>query len=121
MVVGGDDMFHDKLRYLREHQEFSQSEVARRINIVQTTYSRYELGQREPDFRTLKKIANFFNVSIDYLLDNDDAPYANDMVDFDNFVKHGNYTICSHYPSEAERKLLSEVTQAVMNYVRQKR
>ena len=109
-------MFHDKLRYLRIHQELSQGEVARRLNIVQTTYSHYERGQREPDFATLKKIANFFNVSIDYLLDNDDAPYANDMVDFENFVRNGNYTICSRYPTKRQRKLLGDLAKAVTAY-----
>ena len=109
-------MFHDRLRYLRLHQELSQGEVASRLNIVQTTYSRYERGQREPDFATLKKIANFFNVSIDYLLDNDDAPYANDMVDFENFVRHGNYTICARYPTEKERRLLGDIVKALMSY-----
>ena len=111
-------MFHDKLRYLRVHQELSQGEVAQRLNMAQATYSHYERGRREPDFATLKKIANFFNVSIDYLLDNDDAPYANDMVDFENFVLHGNYTLCARYPTEKERRLLGDIVKAITSYAK---
>lgn len=45
-----------------------QKEVAERLKINQVTYNRYEKGEREPDNDTLKKIADFFNVSTDYLL-----------------------------------------------------
>ena len=55
-------------------------------------------------------------MSIDYLLDNDDAPYANDMVDFENFVRHGNYTLCARYPTEKERRLLGDIVKAIMSY-----
>ena len=60
-------MFGERLRSLREHQELSQGEAAQQLGIIQNTYSRYERGIREPDYATLKKIANFYGVSIDYL------------------------------------------------------
>ncbi len=52
-------IFGVKLRMLREHQEFSQKEAAEQLNILPDTYSRYERGIREPNFQTLKHIANF--------------------------------------------------------------
>jgi len=53
---------------LREKRGLSQVEAAKRMGIVRTTYSNYEAGNREPDIDTIKKFADFFEVSIDYLL-----------------------------------------------------
>lgn len=61
-------MLHQRLRTLRENINLMQKEVAERLKINQVTYNRYEKGEREPDNDTLKKIADFFNVSTDYLL-----------------------------------------------------
>jgi transcriptional regulator with XRE-family HTH domain len=57
-----------RLRSLREKKKITQSEAARRLNIVRTTYSNYEAGNREPDNDTLQMLANFYEVSTDYLL-----------------------------------------------------
>lgn len=60
-----------KLRSLRENIGKTQQEMAELFNVKQTAYGKWELGDREPDHNVTKKIANFFGVSIDYLLDND--------------------------------------------------
>lgn len=60
-----------RLRSLREKMGISQTELAKRVGIVRPTYSNYEAGNREPDYETLKRLADFFSVSIDYLLEND--------------------------------------------------
>lgn len=109
------EIFGTKLRNLREHQEFSQKQAAEELHIAPATYSRYERGVREPDFHTLKRIANFFHVSIDYLLDNEDefALEATPILEFDQFVMNGNYTINQHFPKEFERKTIRDVVQAI--------
>lgn len=56
------------LKKLREERELKQQQVADFLNIHQVSYSQYENGKREPDITTLKKLASFFDVSIDYLL-----------------------------------------------------
>jgi len=61
----------ERLRALRERKGLTQGEAAKKMGIVRTTYSNYEAGNREPDNDTLKKFAEFFEVSIDYLLGND--------------------------------------------------
>lgn len=55
-----------RLKELRAQK--SQSQVARAVGIPQTTYSGYENENRQADYDTLIKLANYFNVSIDYLL-----------------------------------------------------
>lgn len=63
-------MLGKRLRLLREELNLKQTELAEQLKINRVTYNRYETGEREPDLETLKKIANFFNVSTDYLLGN---------------------------------------------------
>lgn len=57
-----------RLRALREGKGISQGEAAKRMGIVRTTYSNYEVGNREPDNYTLKILADFYEVTTDYLL-----------------------------------------------------
>ena len=58
-----------KLKELRNLQNKTQEEVANSLNMKTQTYQNYELKKREPDIETLIKIANYFDVSLDYLCD----------------------------------------------------
>lgn len=62
--------FKDKIRELRLNlpQKTSQSVVAKAIGVDRTTYSKYETGDSEPDFENVKKLADFYGVTVDYLL-----------------------------------------------------
>ena len=86
--------------------------MAKALGISPVTYNRYECGQREPDFHTLKRIARFFHVSLDYLLGND-YEVSEEIVDLDNFILNGNYTIAAHFPEPYERKMLHDLVHAV--------
>lgn len=57
-----------KLKELREIRGISQSTFAKEINVAQNTVSNWERGTREPDNETLAKIADYFGITIDYLL-----------------------------------------------------
>ena len=59
----------NKLKSLRENSGLLQKELADILNISLSSISMYERGERQPDNETLKKMSNYFNVSIDYLLD----------------------------------------------------
>ena len=107
-------MFNEKLRNLREYQELSQADVSKKIGLQKSTYIRYETGASEPNFRTLKKLANFFDVSIDYLLENDRGCIETmETVDFETLILHGKYTIKSKFPTESERKMLHTIVNAI--------
>ncbi|MBQ9544014.1 MAG: helix-turn-helix transcriptional regulator, partial [Clostridia bacterium] len=56
------------LKTLRTNAGKLQKEVAAYLGVDRTTYLRYEKGESEPDYETLKKLADYFDVSIDYLL-----------------------------------------------------
>lgn len=56
------------IKEIRQKSGFNQKEVANALNIPPNTFCQYENNRREPDFETLKKIADYFNVSTDVLL-----------------------------------------------------
>ena len=56
-----------KLKILRKQLNKTQEEVAKDLKLQKQTYQNYELGKREPDIETLKNLADYFNVSLDYL------------------------------------------------------
>lgn len=57
-----------KLKELRKEKGISQLKLAMDLSMNQNTISRYETEERQADYETLIKIADYFNVSIDYLL-----------------------------------------------------
>ncbi len=63
-----------RLKFLRKKLGVSQLKLAMDLNMNQNSISRYETGEREADYATLIKFADYFNVSIDYLLERTDNP-----------------------------------------------
>lgn len=63
-----------RLEYLRKKRKISQLKLALELNMNQNTISRYETGAREADYATLIRLADYFNVSIDYLLERTEDP-----------------------------------------------
>lgn len=63
-----------RLKELRKSRGISQLKLAMALNTNQNTISRYETGEREPGILELIRIADFFNVSVDYLLERTDNP-----------------------------------------------
>lgn len=63
-----------RLKELRKLRKMTQQRLAIELNMNQNTISRYESDEREADYQTLIRFADFFNVSIDYLLERTDDP-----------------------------------------------
>lgn len=57
-----------KLLELRKQKNKSQQEMAELLQIKQHSYSQYELGKTEPNIKNLIKLADYYNVSVDYLI-----------------------------------------------------
>lgn len=66
-----------RLRQLRRARGISQLKLAMDLHLNQNSISRYESGEREADYATLIRMADYFNVSIDYLLERTDNPEVN--------------------------------------------
>ena len=63
-----------RLKEIRKSKGISQLKMAMDLNTNQNTLSRYETGEREPGINDLIKIADYFNVSVDYLLERTNNP-----------------------------------------------
>ena len=63
-----------RLKELRLKKRLSQTKLAMDLNMNQNSISRYENGEREADYKTLILLADYFEVSIDYLLGRTENP-----------------------------------------------
>lgn len=62
------------LRAIREDRDVKQKEIAKYLSVSQNTYSQYETGIISLTAEVLIKLADYYNVSIDYLVDRTDNP-----------------------------------------------
>lgn len=63
-----------ELKQLRLKNGKTQAEVAKFLGITQASYANYELGKTEPDIKSLKKLANYYHTTIDYIVGHE-VPY----------------------------------------------
>lgn len=64
--------FSERLKSLRAEKCISQADLAKQIKLSKSSINMYERGEREPGLETLERIADFFNVDMDYLLGKSD-------------------------------------------------
>ena len=73
-VVRGMSTFPDRLRRLREHHQLKRCVLSELCGLNRNTIKRYEMGTQKPSMDALISIADYFGVSIDYLLGRSDYP-----------------------------------------------
>ena len=64
----------ERLKQLRTKAGLTQTDMHNIFGVAQNTYSQWETDKREPDFKTLSRIADYFRVTVDYLLGRSDDP-----------------------------------------------
>lgn len=62
-----------RLLELRTERALSQAQIAKEVGVVVRAYQRYEYGQREPQLEVLIRMADFYGVSLDYLVGRSDV------------------------------------------------
>ena len=62
------NMYQNRLRDLREDKDLNQTDIAKLLTVHQTTYSDYELDRLNIPVSVLHTLADFYGVSVDYLL-----------------------------------------------------
>lgn len=69
---------YERIRNLREDKDLKQEDLAKLLNCTQACYSNYENGRRDIPTEVWEKLADFYNVSVDYLLGrtNKKEPYS---------------------------------------------
>ena len=91
-------MFRFRIRNLREAAGYkSQYAFAQAFGVAQSTVAGWEGGKREPNYATTIRLADFFGVSVDYLLGHtdtkDSAPHSDGLSDLAGYLPHSS----SHY------------------------
>ena len=84
--------FSDRLKLLRAEKGLSQADFAKQIKLSKSSVNMYERGEREPGLETLERIADYFNVDMDYLLGKSDVVNKNlwgesNIIPFPNMEK----------------------------------
>ena len=122
-------MLWDRLKFLRASRGISQADLAKKLGVTQQAVGRWEREQTSPDYAMLKRLSQFFGVSIDYLLSNDDndspmmehesiAPYgksAKQKADLDILLERGGYLTYSDKPlTEQQKQILREFVKVLV-------
>lgn len=104
-------MLSNRLKNLRTHRNITQSDLAKRIGVARTTYAMYEQGKREPDYETLQKIADFYEVSTDHLLGREKTHHKSDQEEFEALMNNPEedqfYKEFKESPEERRKALLA--------------
>lgn len=64
--------FGERITRLRKQRKWTQEDVAKKLNISRSAYAGYETNRRVPEYATLEKLADLFEISIDYLVGRDE-------------------------------------------------
>lgn len=97
----------NRLKELRIEKNLSQSKLAELFNISQQAVSHYEKGIRDIDSSLIKNLANFFDVSTDYLLG---------ITDVKNYTEDPNITIALHSDTDYD-ELPNEAKDEINNFI----
>lgn len=81
-------LFAERLKELRKERNLTQVKFAEQFNVSSGAVGMWETGKREPDFETVSRLAQFFHVSIDYLVGNVNNPFFH--VDNERVVREIN-------------------------------
>ena len=105
-------MVTERLKELRHEKNVLQKDVANYLNITTSAYGFYEQGKRIPDSETLTKLANYFNVSLDYLVGKTNM--KNHSNSEETIALHSDYDY-KDLPDEARKEI-----ENYIEYIKQK-
>ena len=98
----------ERLRLLLDERDMTQGDLAKELSVVHATVSHYCSDKRIPDAKTLERLADFFNVSVDWLLGRTD-------------IKNPPETIAAHHDSGEWTEEELESIEQFKEFVRMRR
>lgn len=102
-----------RLRELRHQQERTQADLAKLLGVNRSVISKLELGQQTPNSTQLLKLSNYFNVSVDFLLECERSDDSYDTFDLLSLLDSNRLFIGNHRLSSNERQMLKDVVHAI--------
>jgi len=108
-----------RIKELRNNKNLTQEELAQKLNTNRPTLSNWELDRTQPGYTMLKKVADFFEVSTDYLLNGTSAdllPGGKVAI----YVENDKLVDISELPSEIRQQVLDYIKFIKMQYINKK-
>ena len=117
IIVQGDVImtFGETLKRLRQRNNISQDELAKKLNVKQYVISSWEIGRSEPKIEQIKFLSTYFNVPTDYLLGKD-VIMVNDEKEFEIVTNHFKQDVNDDAINEVI-KLLEELSEKDKNKI----
>ena len=119
------DSVGKRIKYLREKNSLEAQKLAQDLQVGKSTLSNWENDRRTPDLETLKKIANYFNVSTDYLLLGDEGTFKNSMDYVDmilskssNLLSSDKLSYLNHF-TDTEREYINKGMRKSLNLLKE--
>lgn len=110
-------MLGDNIKELRNNKGIYQQELADALSVSKSTVAMWETNKREPDLNMIKKIAAFFNVSIDYLSNNNEK---NDKEDNETDRIKVLFRHLQNVPDDDREHLIDNLESTIDIYLRAK-
>lgn len=104
----------DRLLELRKENKYNQQYIATFLSVSRSSYSGYETGNYEPGIDSLKKLAELYNVTIDYLLGKIDLKLSAKELEFTENLELSNTELLKKYNLTVDGVELSEVEIATL-------
>ena len=115
----------DRIALQRDKRGMTQEDLSSKLGITRAALSHYEKNRREPDSDTLNKIADFFTISIDYLLGRTDEPnreFEPNIRDFVDKLELSDEKMLEQFNLTIDgRKLTSEESRRFIAFIRAER
>jgi len=102
-------MLGEKIKELRKKKKMTQQDVANKLKLAKSTISQYENNINEPDNKTLIKIADMFEVTVDYLLGRDPNPTLSQSEKEEMRVTEELINMLENIPSNKRRQLEKQI------------
>lgn len=115
-TTDNNQVFGERLHNLRKGRSLTQSELGKILNIKNTSISMYERNAVMPTSETLLKIAQFFNVSVDYLIGNSEQVNGPEKRSVDEVIKDVEVLFYNsgHDLTDEKKKMLSRIIKATI-------
>lgn len=112
--------FGDRLRELRLSKGLRQIDLCEILNVSKSAVGAYERNEREPVYKQLMNLADYFNVSLDYLLGRSDEPLVveqyikRDIYDFSEILDNYELKVHDYRLTEEDKQRIKDICLAVI-------
>lgn len=112
-------MIYNKIRELREDNDLSQKEIAKILSCTQTAYSNWEIGKRIVPIEVLLKLADYYNVTVDYLLGREEKKtiQSHNQIKGNNNIIGNNNNVIGKSEKELTQSDISNLLRNLANKI----